>query len=71
MAVGTVLKMVYKVGSREHTVSLTDPRDDLKKSEVDALMNSWVTNQVVSVNGVKASGVADSYLQTVRRVDIE
>ena len=59
------LEMVFRNGEGKETViSLVDPRDDLTKTEVDAVMQDMLAKNIFSTKGGDLVQVVDARIRT-------
>ena len=71
MAATKKLQMVFALeDGKKLTYSLSEPKDGITKAEVEAAMNSMITSNIVSKNGVAASTIAEAYVRTTENVEL-
>lgn len=55
---------------KDFTLALSDPKPDLTGSVVSPVMQTAVTNSLISYNGAKLKAVKDAYYRTVTTTPI-
>lgn len=60
------LHMTFKLdGSKEVTISLADPKADLKKTDVEAVMNDIITKKAMVVKGIYPMEIKEAFVREV------
>lgn len=60
------LHMTFKLeGAKEVTISLADPKADLKKADVETVMNDIITKKAVLVKGLAPIGIKEVFVRDV------
>ncbi len=60
------LYMTFKLeGAKEVTISLADPKADLKKADVETVMNDIITKKAVIVKGLAPIGIKEAFVRDV------
>ncbi|WP_196594253.1 DUF2922 domain-containing protein [Pectinatus sottacetonis] len=69
MAVTKKLQMVFALADgKKLTYSLPDPKDDITKDGVDAVMNEMIAKNVIVKGGAAASKIAETSIRTTETV---
>ena len=65
------LHMVFNAeGKKELTVSLTDPKENLTKAEVETVMHDIITKNAIIKNGASMLSVKRSFIREVTETEL-
>lgn len=66
-----VLKVAFNIGAdKTSTLSISEPKDSLSKSEVQAWADNVVAKQALMVGGQAVTAVKDMYIQETTRTEL-
>ena len=66
-----MLHMVFNAeGKKELTVSLTDPKENLTKAEVETVMQDIITKNAIIKNGASMLSVKRSFIREVTETEL-
>lgn len=62
----STLKMVFELDNgKNHSLSLSMPKDGITKTEVEAAMQAIIDKEALLVNGAKAIGIKEAFIREV------